>query len=524
MGIIQNKRAILQVLGGLLKNPKLLQEEKYDIKLEDFQEGIHRVLFLTINNLYNQQVYEITGVTVDNYISTYPKQYKLFQDNRGVNLVNRLIESAQEASFDYWYEVLKKFTLLREFSEHGFDISDLYDPNEIDPLIIEQKNSKLDEMTIQDILAHYNKKFLKIREHWSFGQKGTEVFQAGDGLSELKERLKKAPSMGHSFVNPVLTTALRGMRKKKLVLVSGSSGSGKSRTQMANACHVAIGWIYNIKANRWELTGEQPMPVLYISTELEQSEIQTIMLAYITGIEEHKILDGSYTEEEEARLNVGIKLLEKAPLYCKYISDFDIKDIENLIESMIIDKEIQYVFYDYLHSTPKILQYYNQNTGTRLQEHQILYLFGNSLKMLVNQYDIFMYSSTQLNRNYKDEANLDASSIRGALSLSDKIDSGIISVPPTKKDLEMLSDLCMEIFTEPNMCHTIYKNRGNRYKDIRIWTKMNLGNMREEVLFVTDGNYNRINMKITRNNNLTTEQVQTEQQSFNKILEELGIA
>lgn len=524
MGIIQNKRAILQVLGGLIKNPKLLQEEKYDIKLEDFQEAIHRVLFLTINNLYNQKVYEISGVTIDNYISTYPKQYKLFQDNRGIELVNRMAESAQDGSFDYWYDVLKKFTLLREFNEHGFDVSDLYDPNEIDIGIIEQKNTMLDEMTTQDILKHYNKKFLKIRDNWTIKNTGTEVFQAGDGLSALKEKLKQAPSIGHSFINPILTTALRGMRKKKLVLVSGASGSGKSRTQMANACHVAVGWIYNLKFNRWELTGEKPMPTLYISTELEQSEIQTIMLAYVTGVEEHKILDGTYTREEEDRLNVGIKLLEEAPLYCKYISDFDIKDIENLIESMIIGEGIEYVFYDYLHSTPKILQYYNQNTGTRLQEHQILYLFGNSLKMLVNQYDIFMYSSTQLNRGYKDEANLDATSIRGALSLADKLDAGIISSPPTKKDLEMLDGLCMKIFTEPNMCHTIYKNRGNRYKDIRIWTKINLGNMREEVLFVTNSNYERINMKSIRTDNLTPEERNQEQELFNKILQELQVA
>lgn len=523
MATIQNKRAILQVLGGLAKNPKLLQDDKYKLDKKDFQEPIHRILFIAINNLYNQQVYTISGITIDNYISTYPKQYKLFQDNRGIELVNRMIESAQESSFDYWYDVLKKFSLLREFNEHGFDVSDLYDPNEIDIAIIEEKNSKLNDMSLQDILAHYNKKFLAIRDEWASKDTGTEIFQAGDGLSELKERLKQAPSMGHSFVNPVLTTTLRGMRRKKLVLVSGASGSGKSRQQMANACHVAVAWRFNLKSNKWELTGEQPMPTLYISTELEQSEIQTIMLAYITGIEEHKILDGCYTEEEEQRLNVGIKLIEEAPLYCKYISDFDIKDIESLIERMIIEKGVQYVFYDYLHSTPKILQYYNQNTGTRLQEHQILYLFGNSLKMLVNQYDIFLYSSTQLNRGYKDEQNLDATALRGALSLSDKIDSGIISAPPNKKDLEMLQGLCMEIFTEPNMCHTIYKNRGNRYKDIRIWTKINLGNMREEVLFITDSNYKRITIKSTNTNNLTPEQIETYKNSLNEVFKELNI-
>lgn len=496
--MIQNKRAVLQVLGTVINDPTLLLNEDYEISLDDFQESVHRVIFLAVNKLVAQGVTSISGVTVDNYLSPYPTQYKVFQDNRGIELVNKLMNFAERNSFDYWYQMLKKFTLLREFKMNGFDISSLYNENETDVEKIELINAKLAQMTTQDIVDHFNEKFLNIRERWTTNIEEDMSFRAGDGARTLKERLKSTPSMGHSFINPVLTTALRGMRKKKFVLVSGSSGSGKSRTQMANAVHVATPWLYDTETNRWTKRQEESKPVLYISTELEAEEIQTVMIAYLSGVDEEHILTGEYAIGEEERVDRAIEILEEAPLYCQYISDFDIKDIESLIERMIVAHKIEYVFYDYLHSTPKILQYYNQTTGTRLAEHQILYLFGNSLKMLVNKYDIFLYSSTQLNRNYKDEQNLDASAIRGALSLSDKLDAGLISIPPSAQDLEYLEEAIKDNWgVEPNMCHTIYKNRGSRYKSIRIWTRINLGTVREEVLFVTDDKYRKVEMKKT---------------------------
>lgn len=496
--MIQNKRAVLQVLGTVINDPTLLLNENYELTLDDFQESVHRVIFLAVNKLMEQNVTSITGITIDNYLSTYPTQYKVFQDNRGVELVDKLMSFAQKDAFDYWYQMLKKFTLLREFRMNGFDISTLYNENETDVEKIEVANARLSQMTTQDIVDHFNEKFLNIKEKWTTNIETDMGFKAGDGMRSLKERLKTTPSMGHSFVNPILTTALRGMRRKKFVLVSGSSGSGKSRTQMANAVHVATPWLYNTQENKWEKRNEESKPVLYISTELEQDEIQTVMIAYLSGVDEEHILTGEYGAGEEERVDRAIEILEQAPLYCQYIADFDIKDIESLIERMIVAHKIEYVFYDYLHSTPKILQYYNQATGTRLAEHQILYLFGNSLKMLVNKYDIFLYSSTQLNRNYKDEQNLDASAIRGALSLSDKLDAGIISIPPSAQDLEYLKEAISQNWgIEPNMCHTIYKNRGSRYKSIRIWTRINLGNVREKVLFVTDDRYRKIEMKET---------------------------
>ena len=44
----------------------------------------------------------------------------------------------------------------------------------------------------------------------------------------------------------------------------------------------------------------------------------------------------------------------------------------------------------------------------------------------------------------------------------------------------------------PNMSYYIFKNRGGKWKTIIIWTKLNMGTMREVDCFVTDYNYELI--------------------------------
>lgn len=482
------------MLGGILKYPEVLLRGEYKIEQSDFPETIDNILFTSVVELLRSDVTEITPITIDNFLSTRPIQYKVFQDNGGARMVEKIIKYTQDESFEYWHGIMRKFSLLRNLNEMGFDITPFYNENETNVDVLEAKNEKLFNMSINDIIGHYDHTLIDFKEKWSTDISGNTSFQAGDGLDELLKSLEEDEQFGHSFVNPYLTTAFMGMKKSKFFLFSGASGSGKSRSQMANAVHVAVPYAYNIEHDCWVRKKEEVRPVLYISTELTKKEVQLLFLAFLSGVEEDVIKHRRFNQHEYDRIRMAQKLLSEAPLYCECIEDFDIKDIEVLIERNIINRHVEYVFYDYLHTTPKLMSYYNQVTGVRMQEHQILYLFGNSLKQIANKYDIFLYSSTQLNRGYKDEQNLDATALRGALSLSDKVDGGIISLPPTEKDLKMLEDVIAEVTfgVEPNMCHAIYKNRGNKYKDIRIWTKMNLGNVREEVLFVTDSRYKLI--------------------------------
>ena len=79
------------------------------------------------------------------------------------------------------------------------------------------------------------------------------------------------------------------------------------------------------------------------------------------------------------------------------------------------------------------------------------------------------------------------------LATADKVDHGVLTFKVTKQDRENVKHILQNGFEnkEPNFAHWVYKNRAG-IDHVIIWTNMNLGNMREEVLFVTDYDYNII--------------------------------
>ena len=68
------------------------------------------------------------------------------------------------------------------------------------------------------------------------------------------------------------------MRQKKFGILSSTSGGGKSRSSMANAINISCDRMYDWSKKQWVSTGERE-PVLLISTELEQEEIDNFVSA-----------------------------------------------------------------------------------------------------------------------------------------------------------------------------------------------------------------------------------------------------
>lgn len=82
------------------------------------------------------------------------------------------------------------------------------------------------------------------------------------------------------------------------------------------------------------------------------------------------------------------------------------------------------------------------------------------------------------------------------LSTADKIDHGVLTFKTTQEDKNNLKHILSKGFNsgkEPNFSHWIYKNRAG-IDHIIIWTKFDLGNLREEALFVTDYDYNIVDI------------------------------
>ena len=407
-------------------------------------------------------------------------------------------DNANQLSFDYYYGRLKKMSLLRAYDNYGIDVSDIYDPDNI--LDVKKKQLQediLDNSTLEEIAQKVDMKIDKIRLEYvddAFGQ----ASQAGEGIMVLIDKFKESPEVGVPMYGPLINTVTRGARLKKFYLRSAATGVGKTRSMIADCCYIGCNRIYD-ESFGWIKNGTAE-PCLYITTEQELEEIQTMMLAFLSNVQEDHILNGEYDGDEEDRVREAARILAESPIYIEELPDFSLQDVENTIKKNLRDHDVKYVFHDYIHTSLKILEEIQKRSGVSLREDNILFILSNKLKDICNTYGVFIESATQLNGDWKDAKTPDQNLLRGAKAIADKVDYGSILMNVTSEDIEALeSILSSNIFEKPVIKLSIYKNRRGRYKGVYLWCKADLGCCRIQPMFCTTYDYELVpidNVKI----------------------------
>ena len=134
---------------------------------------------------------------------------------------------------------------------------------------------------------------------------------------------------------------------------------------------------------------------------------------------------------------------------------------------------------------------------------------ANQLKQLAKDYNIFIFSATQVNMSamaddgeFKNEM-----SIRSSKAVADKCDLGYVMSKITQKNLNsymaewkkaarmgLIDPKYVEDSNyQPTHVIDIYKNRRGRYKNVRIWVRLHLGTGERKDLFMTTAENEPIN-------------------------------
>ena len=482
--------AIMQVVGNVFNNPQILDfTDKYTITEDDFPDEFHRVAFGAIYKIHELGADRISLENIADFLSSRPKSAATFKQNKGEEWLLKVAETCMPEAFDYYYSRLKKFSLLRAYDNYGVDVSDIYDADNIlDTRKKQLQEDILDNSTLEQIADKVENKIEGIRLKYvddAFGQ----AIQAGDDIEGLIDRLKEHPEVGTPLYGPLVNTVTRGARLKKFYLRSAATGVGKSRSMIADACYIACNEIYDERFG-WIHNGTSE-PTLYIATEQEKEEIQTMMLAFLSEVNEEHILNGQYVGDEEDRVRKAAQILKNSPLYIEELPDFSLKDVEDKIKKNIRDHEVKYVFHDYIHTSLKILEEITRRSGgVKLREDNILFMLSTRLKDICNQCGVFIMSATQLNGDYQQAETPDQNLLRGAKAIADKIDYGAILLNVKDEDLVKLDKiLSTNVFDRPSIKMSVYKNRRGRYKGIYLWCKADLGCCRIKPMFATTYDY-----------------------------------
>lgn len=462
-----DSRAIVQTLGCILNDPDLLVSGDYTLDIEDFPYRFHKIIFQTINYLYaNGQA--VTSIDIDNHISQYKEQYEEYKNNKGYEWLEASKDLASSESYNENCKTVKKFSLLRDAERERLNVKQLYDPEN------EDKVKKFYEMEIVDILNFFQNKVIKLEQKYSNIKEG---IQAGEKLKERLEEFKLSPEMGLDCGINALNYFLYGLRKK-YYLISSPTGYGKTRTLCRLACYSGI-----IKNE----------PTLFISTELEEVEIQAMVTAMISGVSERKIILNQCTPKEEAKVQRAVKFIEESNFHIVYMPDFDIQKIEYIMKKYILLHGVEYIFFDYIKASMSIISSMNKSAGGGLQVHQILTLLSERLKALSGKYDVGIYSATQLNASYfnKDGGGSSHAQLAGAKAIADSVDVGMILRPATQAEIDefqlefMIKDINNTDYQL--LILDIYKNRRG-LKDVSVVLNVNLGTLDyQEVCVIKNG-------------------------------------
>lgn len=492
--MLSDKNAVLQVIGSLMKKPSLLSEkDKYNLQPNDFESRFERYIFIAILNSYNNGAQTLSEIDIDNYLMEHKDQYLLFQQNNGISYLQDALDMSTPENFEYYYNRIKKFNCLKDLKKSGFDISEFYEENELNPKQFEI-NQRFETLKPKDIFDGLKRRIYKVEGEYVEGDASITT-DVSVGIDELLEKLKNSPDAGARFQGKYFNTVTRGARKGKYYIVSFPSGGGKTRLLLGEACYLAFPMRYSWESMEWKITGNSEK-TLFIATEQTKEEIQTMIVAYLTGINEDVILYGHFTKEQQTIIEEAKEVIKKYKnnLMIVQIPMPSVEIVKSVVRQNCIINDIKNVFFDYIFSNPALL---NEFRDLKIREDVALLMLSTALKDLAVEQDIFMMSATQVNssQDTNEKGIKNQNSIRGSKSIVDKADIAMIGglVPDDQRD--QIAPYVAK-YGMPTQVYDVYKVRRGKWTNLKIWSNVDLGTCRRSDVFVTDSNIKEIEVPV----------------------------
>lgn len=491
MSIVKNEdlfstESAMYVCGCIMRKPSLLLEtDKYILTVRDFPHKLFKIIFACLYNMAQEGATEVDPVSFIIYLQRMEVQFETFRSNNGEMLLNMIFENAanwNESNFEMHYMWLKKLSTLRDLQNNGFSIEDFI---KNDALSRASSFEQLNETSIPDIIQKVRNK-LQIVENNNYKSQEISGSAAADGVRELLEELKATPEVGIPLEGDIFNYATRGCRRGKMYMYSAPSGFGKTRCMVGNACPIAFPRIEGNKV----VSRPNLSKVLFIATEMQKDEIQTLILSWISGVNEEHILLNTCSAEEARLVRIAVNIMEKYQdnFIVEIVTDPGVAKLKRMITNYIIEQDVNYIFYDYIFTSPSLMAEF-----PNVREDVALMMLSNTLKELAAEYNVFIMTGSQLNGDWNKTTIRNANLLRGAKALADKIDVGIIGVLATPEEIEQIQGyLDAEHKVKPNIVMDIYKNRRGKMCNIKIFRRFDYGTCRSEDIVATYQDYSSL--------------------------------
>lgn len=349
-----------------------------------------------------------TQTKITTFMAEDDERLKQFKRFGGWKTITDWMSLSVLDDFKSYNEVLKKYSLLREYSRNGYDVTKI------------MNHKKFELFTASDIYRLIRGKVDRIQ---TVILKNSEEEVLNSKVNDLIDKCLETPDMGLQIPYPIINDLFRGLKRKSMMAVGMLSNAGKSRFMCKLIAYVTLVKKEKVLVLLNEMTIDE-MRYALLTTVINNPEFQELHGIQISKIEKEITLglykdtkgnliyrnrygDGNFSESVgEYKQRIFNNSLEyrnirkiatwienetEGLIFTKDISGaYDDKTLEFEIRKASITKGVHYFFYDTL----------KQDTAV-MGDWAALKATATKLSELTKQLDIFIYSSIQLT----DDAN-----------------------------------------------------------------------------------------------------------------------
>jgi replicative DNA helicase len=415
------------LVGAIYKQPDLLVEYGQYIKSKyDFNDDATRFFYDIAMILFETRTQTFNKTTLSTYMTEDKDRLLLYKQYGGWKTIEDWISLAIIEDVKNYFEVLKKYSLLREYQRNGYAVEKIV------------KHPKFETFTAADIYRLIRGKVDRIH---TVILTNSESEILNSKISELVDNCMALPDMGLQMPFMTLNDLFRGMKRKSMMSVGMLSNAGKSRFMTKLIAYSTLVLKEKVLVLLNEMTLEE-MRYALLTTVINNEEFQNLHGINLTK-KEREITLGLYrdsnkkfiyrkrddwgdfsetVEEYIARVEANSNEYKNIKKIAAWIEDetqglIFAKDISSAYDDRTLEFEIRkanlvhgvnYVFYDTL----------KQDTGV-MGDWSALKATTTKLSEFAKQLNIFIYGSIQLtdDANHIDPDELTSSQIANAKQL-----------------------------------------------------------------------------------------------------------
>lgn len=272
-----NIQAEMCFVGSLYAEPDLyvsygnFMRSKYD-----FADPVTRFLYDNLETYYLTFSQTVDEKKVNVFMSQNEERLQEYKQYKGWKTIQSFIGLADTSDVDNYFNLVKKYSLLREYERNGFPVDKIL------------KHKKFDSLTANDIY-----RIIRIK-----ADKINTVINAGDEAVELTQNNTNAinsyidvPLMGLLTPWYLYNEMFLGLTQEDIILEGFLSNEGKTRKLMMLAAYVTL---------------VQNKSFLFMSNEMSEKKLRSCLITTVLNNKEFKELHGVTLMKPEKEIILGI--------------------------------------------------------------------------------------------------------------------------------------------------------------------------------------------------------------------------